>query len=156
MVVFVKFCRLLRLIHPMMIVPCGVHAGIAKDELKAERWLQRASELGHAEATYKLGREFLLKATVEPPPTPSTKGRKGRRKKQKKSSDGTSLANEDGAGVSFRTSDPNFVEGHALLKKAAMYGHEGATSIATQLDALVGSSSASDKDSSTTTGKAEL
>ena len=141
----------------MLIVPFGVHAGIRKDEVKAEGWLQRASELGHAEATYKLGRQFLLKATVEPPTTPSTtKGRKGRRKKQKKSADGTSLANEDGAGVSFRTSDPKFVEGHALLKKAAMYGHEGATSIATQLDALVGSSTAGDEDSSATKGKAEL
>ena len=134
-----------------------MHAGITKDELKAERWLRRASELGHGEATYKLGRQLLLKATVEPPATPpTTKGRKGRRKKQKRSADGTSPDNADGARVSFRTSDPKFVEGHALLKKAATYGHEGATSIATQLDALVGSSGANDEDSSATKGKAEL
>jgi hypothetical protein len=94
--------------------------------------MSRASELGHTEATYKLGRELLMKATVDAPAPP--KGRKGRRKKPKQNAD-----SEAAGGVSFRTSDPRFVEGHALLKRAAASGHDGAASIASQLDSLVGS-----------------
>ena len=95
--------------------------------------MRRASELGHTEATYKLGRELLMKATVDAPAPP--KGRKGRRKKPRQNA-------EPAGGVSFHTADPSFVEGHALLKKAAAYGHESAASIASQLDSLVESSAA--------------
>jgi hypothetical protein len=105
--------------------------------------MRRASELGHAEATYKLGRELLMQAAVAPPPPPGSaqKGRKGRRKKPKK---GEAAAEESGGGggggVSFSTSDPNFEEGHALLKRAATFGHEGAAGLAAQLDGLVAQS----------------
>eukprot|EP01043_Picozoa_sp_COSAG02_P013895 COSAG02_NODE_562_length_20293_cov_37.104288_18_plen_137_part_00 len=109
--------------------------GVAKDEAKAHEWMSRASELGHTEATYKLGRELLMQASVDAPAPP--KGRKGRRKKQRQNA-----GSEAAGGVSFRTSDLSFVEGHALLKKAAAYGHEGAASIALQLDMLVRSSGA--------------
>lgn len=110
-------------------------AGVAKDEAKAHGWMSRASELGHTEATYKLGRELLMQATVDAPAPP--KGRKGRRKKQRQNA-----GSEAAGGVSFRTSDSSFLEGHALLKKAAAYGHEGAASIVSQLDTMVGSSGA--------------
>ena len=116
--------------------------GLAKDKATADGWMRRASELGHTEATYTLGRDLLTKATAEAEgPQPTTpKTRKGRRKKHRDNTDDEAAGDKGAGGVSFRTSDPSFVEGHALLKKAAAYGHEGATIIVSRLKSLVGKS----------------
>lgn len=125
-------------------------SGLAKDKAAADGWIRRASELGHTEATYTLGRDLLMQAAAaaEGPPPTTPKPRKGRRKKHRDSTDDETAADE--GGLSFRTSDPSFVEGHALLKKAAAYGHDGAATIVLRLKSLVGKSgedASQDKDS---------
>ena len=57
--------------------------GLAKDKAAADGWIRRASELGHTEATYTLGRDLLMQAAAaaEGPPPTTPKPRKGRRKK---------------------------------------------------------------------------
>lgn len=92
----------------------GAAMGIEADAEQADVWMAQASELGHAEATYRVGKALLKKAAL--PAAAEPKGRRGRRKKQK--------AKSDDKGLIFRASDEEFKEAFAVIKKAAAWGHE--------------------------------
>ena len=83
--------------------------GIEADDAEADRWMLKASELGHTEATYHVGRK-LLEASARKP-----KGRRGKKKREK--------------GLSFDTGSDAFKEALAVLQRAARLGHEGASGL---------------------------
>ena len=92
----------------------GAEMGIEADDAEADRWMLKASELGHTEATYHVGRK-LLEASARKP-----KGRRGKKKREK--------------GLSFDTGSDAFKEALAVLQRAARLGHEGASGLVAKFE----------------------